>query len=143
LQGCQVGERTYKLQFDGYNQMPYLTGQQEKSDRRGFIYFDDDGHLVALRFENWRLVFAEQKTPGTLDIWGEPFTDRRLPLFFNLRWILAVPCPSWAAGWALGAVAAVAIQRWLSPAPWPWRLSWMPGKRRRSSIVADSSPSRS
>jgi len=65
--------------------LAYLTGQQEKSDRLGFIYFDDDGHLVALRFGNWKLVFAEQKTPGTLDIWGEPFTQRRLPLFFNLR----------------------------------------------------------
>jgi arylsulfatase len=73
------------VHLDGYNQLPYLTGQQDKSDRKGFIYFDDDGHLVALRFGNWKLVFAEQKTPGTLDIWGEPFTMRRLPLFFNLR----------------------------------------------------------
>lgn len=73
------------MHLDGYNQLPYLTGQQDKSDRKGFIYFDDDGHLVAIRFNNWKLVFAEQKTPGTLDIWGEPFTMRRLPLFFNLR----------------------------------------------------------
>ncbi len=85
LQGWKVGDRTYKLHLDGYNQLSYLTGQQGKSDRKGFIYFDDDGHLVALRFENWKLVFAEQKTPGTLDIWGEPFTVRRMPLIFNLR----------------------------------------------------------
>ena len=85
LTGWQVGDRTYKVHLDGYNQLPYVTGQQDKSDRKGFIYFDDDGHLVALRYENWKLVFAEQKTPGTLDIWGEPFTVRRLPLLFNLR----------------------------------------------------------
>jgi arylsulfatase A-like enzyme len=73
------------VHLDGYNQLPYLTGQQEESDRKGFVYFDDDGHLVALRFNNWKLVFAEQKTQGTLDIWGEPFTFRRMPLLYNLR----------------------------------------------------------
>jgi arylsulfatase A-like enzyme len=85
LKGWQVGDHTYKVHLDGYNQLALLTGQQEKSDRKGFIYFDDDGHLVALRFNNWKLVFAEQKTPGTLDIWGEPFTFRRMPLLYNLR----------------------------------------------------------
>jgi arylsulfatase A-like enzyme len=84
LKGWQVGGRTYKVHLDGYNQLAYLTGQQDKSDRRGFIYFDDDGHLVALRWEDWKFVFAEQKTPGTLGVWGEPFTMRRFPLFFNL-----------------------------------------------------------
>jgi arylsulfatase A-like enzyme len=83
--GWQVDARTYKVHIDGYNQLSLLTGQQEKSDRKGFIYFDDDGHVVALRYENWKIVFAEQKTPGTLDIWGEPFTFRRFPLIFNLR----------------------------------------------------------
>jgi arylsulfatase A-like enzyme len=85
LKGWQIGDRTYKVHLDGYNQLTYLTGQQEHSDRKGFIYFDDDAQLVAIRFGNWKLVFYEQKTPGTLDIWGEPFTARRLPLFFNLR----------------------------------------------------------
>jgi arylsulfatase A-like enzyme len=83
--GWQVGGHTYKVHLDGYNQLPYLTGHQEESDRKGFVYFDDDGHLVALRFNNWKLVFAEQKTQGTLDIWGEPFTFRRMPLLYNLR----------------------------------------------------------
>jgi arylsulfatase A-like enzyme len=85
LNGWQIGDRTYRVHLDGYNQLAYLTGQQEHSDRKGFIYFDDDAQLVAIRFGNWKLVFYEQKTPGTLDIWGEPFTARRLPLFFNLR----------------------------------------------------------
>jgi arylsulfatase A-like enzyme len=85
LTGWQIGDRTYKVHLDGYNQLAYLTGQQEHSDRKGFIYVNDDGQLVAIRFGNWKLVFMEQKTPGTLDIWGEPFTARSLPLFFNLR----------------------------------------------------------
>jgi arylsulfatase len=85
LTGWAVNGRTYKVHLDGYNQLPYLTGQQEKSARPGFVYFDDDGHLVALRYGNWKLVFAEQKTPGTLDIWSEPFTFRRLPKIYNLR----------------------------------------------------------
>jgi arylsulfatase len=85
LQGWKIGDRTYRVHLDGYNQLGYLTGQEDHSARRGFIYFDDDGQLVAIRFDNWKLVFYEQKTPGTFDIWGEPFTPRRVPLFFNLR----------------------------------------------------------
>jgi arylsulfatase A-like enzyme len=85
VNGWQVGDRTYKVHIDGYNQLPHLTGQQDKSERKGFIYLDDDGHVVAVRYGNWKMVFAEQKTPGTLDIWGEPFTFRRFPLIFNLR----------------------------------------------------------
>jgi arylsulfatase len=83
--GWQIGDRTYKVHVDGHNQLPYLTGQEEHSPRKGFIYFDDDGHLVSLRAGNWKIVFCEQKTPGTLDIWGEPFTCRRVPKLFNLR----------------------------------------------------------
>jgi len=85
LTGYIAAGKTFKVHLDGYNQLPYLTAQQDKSDRKGFIYFDDDGHLIALRFADWKLVFAEQKTAGTLDIWGEPFTVRRVPLVYNLR----------------------------------------------------------
>jgi arylsulfatase A-like enzyme len=85
LKGWQIGDRTYKVHLDGYDQLAYLTGAQEHSDRKGFIYIDDDGQIVAIRFGSWKLVFLEQKTPGTLDIWGEPFTARRVPLLFNLR----------------------------------------------------------
>jgi arylsulfatase A-like enzyme len=85
LTGWQIGGRTYRVHLDGYNQLAYLTGRQEHSARRAFMYIDDDGQLVAIRYDNWKLVFCEQKTPGTLDIWAEPFTCRRLPLLFNLR----------------------------------------------------------
>src|SRR5262249_39136212 len=50
-----------------------------------FVYFDDDGNLVALRFDNWKIVFMEQRCKGTMQIWAEPFTALRVPKLFNLR----------------------------------------------------------
>jgi arylsulfatase len=83
--GYQAGEKTFKVHIDGYNLLPYLTGEEEKSPRKGFIYFDDDGNLVALRYDNWKMVFMEQRAPGTLRIWAEPFTPLRIPKLYNLR----------------------------------------------------------
>jgi hypothetical protein len=40
---------------------------------------------VALRYENWKVVFEEQRPQGTLRIWAEPFTKLRVPKIFNLR----------------------------------------------------------
>jgi arylsulfatase A-like enzyme len=85
LKGYQVGGKTYKVHLDGYNQLPYLTGQQERGARKEFVYFNDDGDLVALRYENWKIVFEEQRADGTLRIWAEPFTKLRLPKLFDLR----------------------------------------------------------
>ncbi|MFO1302083.1 MAG: arylsulfatase [Burkholderiales bacterium] len=85
LKGYTIGETTYKVHLDGYNALPYLTGKEAKSPRDSFFYFSDDGDLTGLRFDNWKLVFMEQKTPGTLDIWFEPFTTLRAPKLFNLR----------------------------------------------------------
>lgn len=85
LKGHQAGAKTFKVHLDGYNQLPYLTGQQDKGARKEFIYFNDDGDLVALRFENWKVVFEEQRVQGTLRIWAEPFTSLRVPKLFNLR----------------------------------------------------------
>lgn len=84
-QGHQAGDKTFKVHLDGFNLLPYLTGPEEKSPREGFIYFDDDGDLVALRVGNWKLVFMEQRSVGTLQIWTEPFTVLRTPKLYNLR----------------------------------------------------------
>jgi len=62
-----------------------LTGQEKKSPRPGFVYFDDDGNLVALRYDNWKVVFMEQRCIGTLQVWAEPFTPLRVPKLYNLR----------------------------------------------------------
>jgi len=83
--GHEAAGKTFKVHLDGYNLLPYLTGKEEKSPRKGFIYFDDDGNLVALRYDNWKVVFMEQRVQGTLRIWAEPFTPLRLPKLFNLR----------------------------------------------------------
>jgi AraC-like DNA-binding protein len=85
LAGWPVGGTTYKVHLDGYNQLPYLTGQQDKSERKEFFYFNDDGQLVALRYENWKMVFCEQRVEGTLRVWAEPFVCLRLPEMYNLR----------------------------------------------------------
>ena len=83
--GVKVGEKTFKNHLDGYNFLPYLTGEEEKGPRPGFMYFSDDGELVCLRYDNWKLVFGEQRTKGTLQIWQEPFVSLRIPKIFNLR----------------------------------------------------------
>jgi arylsulfatase len=85
LKGMDAEGKHFKVHLDGYNQLPYLTGQVEKSPRRGFFYFDDDGDLVGLRFENWKVVFMEQRATGTLQVWMEPFTALRMPKLFDLR----------------------------------------------------------
>jgi arylsulfatase A-like enzyme len=85
LKGHQAGAKTFKGHQDGYNQLPYLTGQEPRGARREFFYFNDDGDLVALRYENWKVVFMEQRAQGTLQVWAEPFTVLRLPKLFDLR----------------------------------------------------------
>jgi arylsulfatase len=83
--GHKAGDKTFRVHIDGFNLLPYLTGQEKKSPRPGFIYFSDDGDLVALRFGNWKLTFMEQRCRGTLEVWAEPFTALRIPKLFNLR----------------------------------------------------------
>jgi len=85
LAGYQVGSKNAKIHLDGYNQLPYLTGQQPSSARKEFVYLNDDGDVVALRVENWKLVFEEQRATGTMRIWAEPFTKLRMPKTFDLR----------------------------------------------------------
>jgi len=81
----QGNPTTFRNHLDGYNQLPYLTGKSDKSARTEFYYFNDDGELVAMRFDNWKIVFAKQEKAGQLDIWANPFTPLRFPKTFNLR----------------------------------------------------------
>jgi arylsulfatase A-like enzyme len=83
--GHKAGNRTYKVHLDGYNLIPHLTGKEPKSPRQMFVYFTDDGDVAALRYDNWKLLFMEQRMPGTLKIWAEPFVVLRCPFIFNLR----------------------------------------------------------
>jgi arylsulfatase A-like enzyme len=83
--GHKAGDKTFKVHIDGYNLLPYLMGKDKKGPRQGFMYFSDDGDLVAMRFDNWKIVFMEQRCPGTMQVWAEPFTVLRVPKLFNLR----------------------------------------------------------
>ena len=85
LKGYKPGAMNYKIHLDGENLVPYLTGQSDRSPRNSFIYVNDDQQVTALRYDNWKLVFLEQRVPGTLRIWAEPFVPLRLPKMFNLR----------------------------------------------------------
>ncbi|MCJ7687203.1 MAG: arylsulfatase [Desulfobacteraceae bacterium] len=83
--GHKDGGMTYKVHLDGYNFLPYLTGKEQKSPREEFFYFSDDGDLQALRYDNWKVVFAQQRAQGTMLVWGEPLVNTRIPWLFNLR----------------------------------------------------------
>ena len=83
--GVDLGGETYRVHLDGHNQLPYLTGDTDESPRKHFFYVNDDGDLTAVRFDNWKLVFLEQRTVGTLAVWADPFVPLRVPKMFNLR----------------------------------------------------------
>jgi arylsulfatase len=83
--GVKAIGRTYKVHLDGYNMLPLLTGQAKEGPRKEVYYFSDDGDLTALRYQDWKIIFMEQKAMGTFRVWMEPFVPLRVPLIFNLR----------------------------------------------------------
>ncbi|HSE41616.1 MAG TPA: arylsulfatase [Acidobacteriota bacterium] len=83
LKGMKVGSKTFKVHLDGYNITDALAGKTP-SPRHEFFYFNDDGSLVGLRYDQWKIVFAEQTADG-FNVWQEPFVPLRLPKIFNLR----------------------------------------------------------
>jgi arylsulfatase len=85
LQGHEAAGKTFRVHLDGFDFLPSLTGQREKGPRASFFYFSDDGDLVAMRYDNWKLVFMEQRLAGTLQVWFEPFVPLRVPKLYNLR----------------------------------------------------------
>ena len=85
LKGKQVDGKTFKVHLDGYNQLPMLTGESKESARHEIYYFSDDGDLTALRYNDWKAIFMEQRIETTFETWANPFTPLRVPLIFNLR----------------------------------------------------------
>jgi arylsulfatase len=95
LKGASIGGKSFKVHLDGYNFLPYLTGKTNVSPREEFYYFDDDGQLVAVRWDPmepgavrpdaFKVVFCEQRAQGGMQIWMEPFTCLRTPKLYNLR----------------------------------------------------------
>ncbi len=84
LDGVELDGQTYRNYIDGTNMLDYFTGAVEESPRREFVYVNDDGAVVALRYDDWKAVFEEQRAHA-FQVWREPFVELRLPLLFNLR----------------------------------------------------------
>jgi arylsulfatase A-like enzyme len=83
LKGMKVGDKNFKVHLDGYNLTEALAGKSP-SPRKDFFYFNDDGSLVALRYDKWKIVFAEQRAHG-FDVWQEPFVTLRVPRLYAIR----------------------------------------------------------
>ena len=84
LTGYQAGAKTFKVHLDGYDLGPFLRGEVKESPRIEFVYWSDDGDLFALRHQQWKVVFIEQKNSG-FGVWQEGFNKLRVPKLFNLR----------------------------------------------------------
>ena len=84
LKGTAINGRKYRNHLDGYNQLDYLAGKSKESPRKEFWYVNDDGQIVAARYNDWKVVFLENRGEA-FGVWREPFTELRVPLLFNLR----------------------------------------------------------
>jgi arylsulfatase len=84
LKGYQAGSKSFKVHLDGYNLLPAFKDEAQEWPRKEFFYFSDDGDLLALRYDRWKFVFAEQRAEGA-EVWSEPFAMLRAPKLFDLR----------------------------------------------------------
>jgi arylsulfatase len=82
--GYKAGDKTFKVHIDGYNLLPLIKGEVKENPRKGFLYWSDDGDLMALRVGHWKATFMEQRARG-LSVWREPFVSMRIPKIYNLR----------------------------------------------------------
>ena len=85
LDGHQAAGKNFRVHLDGYNFLPFLTGQTDSGPRDEIFYFSDDGDLTALRYRDWKAIFMEQRVEATFQAWAEPFVPLRVPLLFHLR----------------------------------------------------------
>jgi arylsulfatase len=84
LKGTKVGDKTFNVHLDGYNMLPYFTGEVKESPRQSLAYFSDDGDLMAVRVGDWKLHFAVQRA-FQMNVWAEPLVKLRVPHIFSLR----------------------------------------------------------
>ncbi|HPF68103.1 MAG TPA: arylsulfatase [Flavobacteriales bacterium] len=82
--GTTINGRSYKNYIDGHNMLDYLSGKTKDSPRKEFMYVNDDGQVVAIRYDAWKAVFLENRGVA-FEVWREPFTELRVPILFNLR----------------------------------------------------------
>jgi arylsulfatase A-like enzyme len=84
LDGHAAGNSTFKVHIDGYNMLPYLTGEAAESPRSFFFYISDDGDIIAIRMDDYKAVLAEQRATRMM-AWAEPFVKLRVPKIFSIR----------------------------------------------------------
>jgi arylsulfatase len=84
LKGHKAGGQSYKVHLDGYNLMPALKGETKEWPRKEMMYWSDDGDLMALRYDRWKVHFLEQRAQG-MKVWIEPFVKLRFPTLIDLR----------------------------------------------------------
>ncbi len=82
--GTEIDGKHYRVHPDGFNLLPYLNGETDESPRRYFFYTNDDGLIVAIRYNDWKIVYYEQRAK-TMQLWAEPFVELRLGKIFHLR----------------------------------------------------------
>jgi arylsulfatase A-like enzyme len=82
--GYKSGNKTFKVHIDGYNLIPFLKGEVKENPRKGFLYWSDDGDLMALRVGDWKVHFMVQHGHG-FDVWKKPLEALRAPDIYNLR----------------------------------------------------------
>jgi arylsulfatase A-like enzyme len=83
-QGVELNGRKYRNYLDGYNMLDYFSGRVEESPRQEFWYVGDEGQIMAARYQDWKVVFLENRA-DRLQIWKEPFVELRAPDLYNLR----------------------------------------------------------
>jgi arylsulfatase len=84
MKGCESGPKKFKVHLDGYNMMPFFKGEAKDAPREEFLYWSDDGDLMAVRVRQWKIAFKEQMSTG-LDVWKSDFRNLRAPNVYNLR----------------------------------------------------------
>jgi arylsulfatase A-like enzyme len=137
--GKRVGARTFKVHLDGYDFLPYLTGKADTGPRREFFYFSDDGLLTGLRVDDWKLVFAEQRS-ARFDVWRDPFVTLRIPKLFHLRrdpFERADTDSNGYNNWWDHKIAPVAMQGQVAVTRFVGSLQQFPPRQRPASFTVD------
>ena len=83
MKGCTLGNKSFKVHLDGYNLIPFFKGEVKEDPRKEFLYWSDDGDMMAIRVGRWKIVFLEQEHEG-LDVWRREFTKLRVPRIFDI-----------------------------------------------------------
>jgi arylsulfatase A-like enzyme len=81
-QGKKLGERTYKVHLDGYDQTDFLTGKGPS--KRQEVYYFAEGTLGALRIGDYKYRFIDQPSGwlgGTVKVDWPLLTNIRLDPF--------------------------------------------------------------